>query len=268
LTEFGSSKQRFFLGVGFYKPHLPFVATRQDWEAVQTWEHPPALHPEPIDSAHAPSSGEFYGYDMPWPKPRPLAAEHRRQARLAYLACVRYVDRQIGRVLQALEDQDLEDSTIVVLWGDHGWFLGEGAIWGKHTPLELAVRSPLIIRAPGSVLQGASTAALASTLDVYPTLVDLCRPAFTRTRFPLDGESLAPILRGQRDQVRELARSYWNTATSLRSSSHRLIFRERKDKRSAVELYAVSEAASWSQDVAAEHPEIVEALLGAAERLP
>ena len=75
-------------------------------------------------------SGEFYKYTMDFEKSRPLALENAQKARRAYLACVRYTDRQIGKVLDALEEQGLTDNTIVVLWGDHGWFLGEANQWG------------------------------------------------------------------------------------------------------------------------------------------
>ncbi len=87
---------------------------------------------------------------------------------------MRYVDRQIGRVLAAVDQLGLADNTIVVVWGDHGWHLGESAIWGKHAPFERTVRSTLMIRAPQVERPGRTSTALVETLDLYPTLVDLC----------------------------------------------------------------------------------------------
>jgi arylsulfatase A-like enzyme len=258
LAQLAESGQPFFLGLGFFKPHLPFVATRGDWEAVQDWELPELEFTERSPSSYAPASGEFFGYNAHWPKSRPLTTDDADQARRAYLACLRYTDRQVGRVLDALDQFGLAESTIVVLWGDHGWFLGEGDIWGKHTPLEQGLASPLILRAPGLDAQGLRTTALASTLDIYPTLVDLCAPSFTNTRFPLDGESLAPILRGQTDSVREVVRGYWNAASTVRSRDYRLIVRKNKDGWKNVELY--SAASNWAVDIGADRPGIVEQL--------
>ncbi|XAM00852.1 sulfatase-like hydrolase/transferase [Phycisphaeraceae bacterium D3-23] len=190
----------FFLGLGFFKPHLPFVATRGDWEAVQQWDIPPPTHAPRAASAYWHNSGEFYGYNVPWNKSRPLDEDAALQARRAYLACVRYTDRQVGRVLDALDELGLADNTIVVLWGDHGWFLGEGALWGKHAPLETALRSPLILRVPDLggrsrfLGGGRSTDTLVTTTDLYPTLIDLCQTTFSETHYPLDGLSLAPVL--------------------------------------------------------------------------
>ena len=263
LAALANSEQPFFLGLGFFKPHLPFVATRADWEAVQDWELPDLARTERSASTYAPGSGEFFGYDATWEKSRPLSQDAADQARRGYLACLRYTDRQVGRVLEALDALGLADSTVVVLWSDHGWFLGEGDIWGKHSPLETAMASPLIIRAPGVPLAGQRTDALASTVDVYPTLVDLCNPTFTATRFPLDGESLAPILRGETDSVNEVVRGYWSHASTVRSPEHRLILRKGKDGWMDVELYDA--AGDWSTDISGTRPEIVERLTAFAD---
>ena len=115
--------------------------------------------------------------------------------------------------LAALDQLDLARETVVVVWGDHGWFLGEVALWGKHTVFERALRSPLIIRAPGRITRpGRSSKAVVETLDIYPTLVEMCRLRVRRTQFPLDGTSLGPILSGQSESVRKAAVSYWGPA--------------------------------------------------------
>ncbi len=264
LRERANHDEPFFMGLGFFKPHLPFVAPRQDWEAVATWPVPP---PEPRarpDTGYWSKSGEMYGYTpppgVPWKKSRPLADENAMAARRAYLACVRYVDRQIGRVLNALDELELADSTVVVLWGDHGWYLGEGAMWGKHTPHERALRTPLIVRTPNQSEPGRRTASLASTIDLYPTLVDVCQPTFTQTHHPLDGVSLVPILTQKAPDVREVATSYWQRSTSVRSATHRLILRRTKDGWTQRELYDVRSGPDGFRNVAIENPDVVERL--------
>ncbi len=253
LQQLAERDEPFFMGLGFFKPHLPFVAPLQDWLAVENLDIP--LPPQgKIDSPHWHGSGEFFRYKNPFGR-RPLDADAQRQARRGYYACVRYVDRQIGRVLDALEELELADDTIVVVWGDHGWHLGEQQIWGKHSPFERATHSPLLIRVPGVSKPGLKTAALAETIDLYPTLVELCQPKFQQTRWPLDGKSLAPVLTGEQEQVREAAVSFWGGAVSVRTPTHRLIVSGKN-----VELYDHSEELDAMQNVAAEAPELVKRL--------
>ncbi len=264
----------FFLGLGFFKPHLPFVATRSDWEHVQQWDVPPPTHAERAATAYWHNSGEFYGYHVPWEKARPLDEDAAMQARRAYLACVRYTDRQVGRVLDALEELGLAQDTVVVLWSDHGWFLGEGALWGKHAPLETALRSPLIVRVPDGagpdgrpryLNAGAATEALVATTDLYPTLIEICRPSFTQTQHPLDGLSLARVIAGSRPAVRGHVVSYWGNAVTVRTGRHRLVLRQDDESESTdVELFAVDVSATPGDasfdNIADEQPTVVERL--------
>lgn len=239
LKEYGESGERFFLGLGFFKPHLPFVATRGDWEAVQDWPVRVPAPYSPTPTAYRTKSGEFRGYTANFNTGDWMSGPDTITTRRAYLACVRYVDRQVGRVLAAVDEAGLADDTIVVLWGDHGWLLGESSMWGKHTPLELALRSPLIIRVPGTRNAGAREAGLAASIDIYPTLMELCRPSFDQVQHPLDGISLAPILDGRAESVQSAVISYWNDATSVRSDGLRLISRGRGDSLRDVEAYRV-----------------------------
>lgn len=261
LKEFQTSGEPFFLAVGFFKPHLPFVATKGDWEAMKDVTIPDAPHPEAIDSEYWHKSGEFYKYQLPFPDNNPLAAEDRLTARRAYAAAVRYADRQVGRVLDALNETGLADNTIVVVWGDHGWHLGEYAIWAKHTPFERALRSALLIRAPGMRRAGGATDALVETLDLYPTLVDLCRPKFGRTHHPLDGRSLVPLLNGEQTSVREAAISYWRDAVSVRTPSHRLVVRKKAGELQPLELYDMTRGPDAAENLLDEQPETVKKML-------
>lgn len=265
LKELKARKEPFFLGVGFIKPHLPFVATKQDWEAVSKLDVPPPTAPEKPESSFWHKSGEFYKYDAPYKKANPLATDDALTAKRAYLACVRYVDRQIGKVLDELKRLELEEDTIVIVWGDHGWHLGESALWGKHAPYERTLNSTLIVRVPGVTKPGVVSDALVDSIDLYPTLVDLCQPSFTQTAQPLDGVSLRPILSGAADQVHDVSLSYWGGATSIRSPTHRLIVKERKGKPPITELYDLQSSADPTENLAASEPERVADLIAKKE---
>ena len=262
LRNYKASGQRFFLGLGFFKPHLPFVAPKQDWEAFSDVKLP--APPEgKIDSEFWHRSGEFYKYKAPHEKTRPLSSEATNQSRRAYLACVRYTDRQVGKVLDALQELGLDEDTVVVLWGDHGWHLGEQEIWGKHSPFERANRSVLIIRIPGMKTAGVKTDAIVESLDLFPTLIELCKPSFNKTQNLLDGESLAPLLRTGVGNQEDDAISYWNDAISVRDQTHRLIFNK---KTKVSKLYDLSVDADNSVNSADKFPEIVNRLEGAIQK--
>jgi arylsulfatase A-like enzyme len=258
LRALKAKGEKFFMGVGFFKPHLPFVATQADWEAFADVDLPVQDWPK-VQSPSWSGSGEFYKYNAPYKKSNPLDDPAKRMARRAYYACVRYVDRQVGRVIDALRQEGLDKNTIVVVWGDHGWHLGEQQIWAKHTPLERANRSVLMIRVPGATRSGHTTA-LVETTDVYPTLVDLCQPTFQQTQWPLDGKSLRPILEDNAAAIRDAAISYWGDATSVRTDKYRLIVRPKKGKRLSEELYDLSVDPDSVRNLAASEPQTVQRL--------
>lgn len=183
----------FFLGVGFLKPHLPFVAPKKYFDLYDPAALPLAEFGEA--PAAAPTIGRHSSFELRTragvPTSGPIDAGLARQLRHAYAACVSFVDAQVGRLLDELETLGLADKTIVVLWGDHGWHLGEFGIWGKATDHEIATRVPLIVRLPHAKIAGTASPALVEFVDVYPTLCDLVglpRPA------RLEGTSFAPLL--------------------------------------------------------------------------
>ena len=260
LAELKKQDQPFFMGLGFFKPHLPFVATRGDWEAIDKGDIPAPRFGEKVASPYWHGSGEFYKYKAPHKKTKPLAVDDQIKMRKAYLACVRYVDRQIGKVLKQLEELDMADNTIVVIWGDHGWHLGESAIWGKHSPWERALNSTLMIRAPGISKAGLRSNALVETTDLYPTLVDLCQTSFAKTQHPLDGKSLRHVLNGSRQTHRQHAISYWNKAVSVRTADRRMIARQKEDGFEHVELYDIQKSKDPGKNLAELEPKQVEQL--------
>lgn len=222
--------QPFLLAIGFFKPHLPFNAPKRYWDLYDRGAIPDAprpTRPEDLPEVHGwRQSGEVtgnYGHDM-WAD-RGWDADERAFMRHAYLACVSYVDAQIGRVLEALDEQGLGENTIVVVWGDHGWHLGDEGLMGKHTTFEAALRSPLIIRAPGMDRAGEPSDALVSTLDVFPTLAALCDvPAPDG----LSGVSIAGIvLHDPSASVRREVTSWWrvgeHVGESVRTIDRRIV---------------------------------------------
>lgn len=208
LEAFARDGQPFFMAVGFLKPHLPFVAPAKYWDL-----HDPAAIPSPkIDHLPegAPSyaghdSGELHQY-AGIPAGNPLPDELARRLRHGYYACVSYTDAQVGRLLDALDRAGLADDTAVVLWGDHGWQLGDHGLWHKHTNFELATRAPLIIAAPGVGQHGTTCGAPVEFVDVYPTLADVCGlPPVTG----LEGLSLVPLLDDPSATVKPVAISQY-----------------------------------------------------------
>ncbi len=184
----------FFLAVGFLKPHLPFVAPRKYFEhypleSIQTAGNPNP--PEGAPSLAMTDYNELRSYsDIP--KKGPVPEAKAKELIRAYRAATSFTDAQIGRVLDELDRLGLRERTVVVLWGDHGWQLGEHGQWCKHTNFELATRSPLIISAPGLASRGRQSAALSEFVDIYPTL---CELAGLPIPPKLEGLSLVPVLK-------------------------------------------------------------------------
>jgi len=183
----------FFLAAGFIRPHLPFVAPKKYYD----------MYPESSitlpDNMFAPRGApdvaltkypELRNYsDIP--SVGEVDEKKARDLIRGYRASTSYTDAQIGRVLAELDALGLRDNTIVVLWGDHGWHLGEHGMWCKHTNFEVATRSPLIISAPGQEAPGKTTGALTEFVDIYPTLCELADIPLPEH---LQGTSAAPLL--------------------------------------------------------------------------
>jgi iduronate 2-sulfatase len=156
----------------------------------------PELRTPPRDApAYAPSGwGELRQYrDIPGQGP--LSDDDARTLIHAYHAAVSYMDAQLGRVLDELDRLGLASNTIIVLWGDHGWHLGDHGMWCKHTNYEEANRIPLLIAAPGVAKPGTRTRALVETVDIYPTLCELAGLPVPKNPQPLEGKSLVPVLK-------------------------------------------------------------------------
>jgi len=193
--------QPFFIACGFLKPHLPFVAPKKYWDLYDPKTVPmPQVTDVPKNApSYAPQfGGELRQYsDMP--REGAISEEDTRRLIHGYYAATSYTDAQIGRVLGALEASGARSNTVVVLWGDHGWHLGDHGMWCKHTNYEQAARIPLIVSSPGCAA-GQKSRALIETVDVYPTL---CELAGLPARDGLDGLSAAATVKSPDVQTRE-----------------------------------------------------------------
>lgn len=233
LGTLAQAKKPFFLAVGFARPHLPFVAPKKYWDLYRRDEIPLAKfqqHARNSPNLAYHNSGELLTYTNTPPLARftdvktngiGLPAEKQRELIHGYYAAVSYVDAQVGKLLDALEAQGLAQNTVVVLWGDHGWHLGDHDLWCKHSNFEQATRAPLLIAAPG--FAPGKTASVSEFVDVFPTL---CELSGVKTPAGLDGKSLVPLMRDPAASVGDFAVSQYphegKMGYSLRTRSHRL----------------------------------------------
>ncbi len=186
-------EQPFFMGLGFLRPHVPLYVP-QKWFDMHPLENI-ELAPYKTDDLNDVPPVAFKINDLPMMPSTEWAIESGEWKNIiqAYLACVSFVDYEIGRVLQALEKSEYADNTIIVLWSDHGYRLGEKGTFAKHALWEPATRAPLMFAGPG-VPKGKVVSTPAEMLSIYPTLLDLCGlPEYDRN----EGVSLAPVILGQ-----------------------------------------------------------------------
>jgi iduronate 2-sulfatase len=222
LEKFRDSDTPFFLGVGFYKPHLPFNAPRKYWnlydhDAISLTSQPD--YPENGSEYGLHNFGELRNYTNIPKGNEPIPDEMARMLIHGYYACVSYIDAQVGLIMEALEKNGLKDNTIVVLVGDHGWKLGDHAMWCKHTNFELDTRVPLIISGPG-IKSNQRTNSFAEALDIYSTLAEL-----TGLQPPahLQGTSLVPVLQNPGTSVKDAAYSVWPSYHGVRTDEEKVI---------------------------------------------
>jgi len=218
LIDLIKNNKQFFFAVGFTKPHLPFVAPKKYWDLYNRDQMPLAKFQQhskngPEVAYH--NSGELRFYsDIPalcefTDNPRKTGLNKDKQKELihGYYAATSYTDAQVGILLNTLDSLGVLNNTIIVLWGDHGWHLGDHDLWNKHTNFEQAARSPLIIYAPG--YKSAKTKSMSEFIDIFPTICDL---AGLNIPEYLDGKSLKPIMNNAKAVIKEFAISQYPRA--------------------------------------------------------
>ncbi len=222
--------QPFFLAVGFYKPHLPFCAPKKYWdlydpEDIKLPDNPEAPVDAPPGAVH--TSGELRAYASIPPK-GPVSSATAKKLIHGYYACVSFTDAQIGRIMQSLDHLGLAANTVVVLWGDHGWQLGEHGMWNKHSCFETSMHAPLIVAAPDSKYPpGTRVGSLVEFIDIYPTL---CELAALKSPSHLQGASLVPLMQNPDAAWKSFAVGRYKAGDTIRSDTHRYTeFRNRGD---------------------------------------
>jgi iduronate 2-sulfatase len=203
----------FFIGVGFHKPHLPWIAPRRYFEMFPAQSVPLPQEPTDVRKQIPPLA-----LITTRPDGAQLTEHLQREAIAAYTACTAFVDAQVGIVLRAIDELGLGNNTVIVLWGDHGWHLGDhGGLWGKLTVFEEAARVPLIVAAPGGT-SGAVSPRLVELVDLYPTLVELCGVPASGG---LEGTSLVSLLQAPNRPWKKAAfTQVLRDAEETRNASH------------------------------------------------
>jgi iduronate 2-sulfatase len=277
LREYRKSGEPFFLALGFTKPHLPFCAPRKYWDLYD-----PATLPMPERDRLPEGAPGYAGKGLlelnqyePVPQDPPLTPELQRKLIHGYYAALSYMDAQLGRMLDELDRLQLEENTIVVLWGDHGYHLGDNGLWTKHTNYEQANRIPLLVVAPGVTKQGSHTGALVETVDIYPTLCELAGVTAPDGPQPMDGKSLVQILRDPRASIRDHASHCFprgnRLGRAIRTERYRMVEWKEIGKPVATaeyELYDYQTDPHETRNVASQQPQVLAEMKAILARHP
>jgi len=247
MKDLSGKDKPFFLAVGIHKPHLPFVAPKKYWDLYKRDDMPLAKFQKHAlnspDIAYT-RSAELRNYtDIPplcsftdQSKDIGLAIDKQKELIHGYYACVSYSDALVGQLLDELDSLGLADNTIIILWGDHGWHLGDHDLWCKHTDFEQATHAPLIISAPG--IKPSKSDSQTEFVDVFPTLCDLAGIGIPKN---LDGVSLVPLMKNSQSTVKDYSVSQYN----------------RKENKKQIEGYSVRTKryryTEWLADYKANH---------------
>ncbi len=233
----------FFLGVGFHKPHDPFVAPKKYFDLYPLDKI--TLHRDPAER----SPEEPLALPNGYPQFKDFTDQERKEFKRAYLAGASFMDAQVGKVLDALEQNKLWDNTIIVFIGDHGYHLGERGWWNKNTLFELSARAPLIIYAPKAKGNGKTSTALVEFVDLYPTLAELTGLS---TPHKLAGTSLKPLLNNPAGKSKVAAFTVVSRGKSLGRSvrTERWRYTEWDNGQRGVELYDHQNDAGEYQNLA------------------
>lgn len=255
--------QPFFIAVGFVKPHLPFCAPKKYWDMYDRTAFKLAARQTPPDGApsYAPQfGGELRNYkDIP--TRGTLPDDLQRTLIHGYHAATSYMDAQLGRVLDTLDQTGLAKNTIIVLWGDHGWHLGDHGIWCKHTNYEQAARIPVIVSVPGTDTRGATSAGLIESVDIYPTLCELAGLPAPKQG---DGTSFAATVRNPSASTKEAVLHVYprgeRIGRAIRTARYRMVEWKKPDapaETAEFELYDYERDPEETKNLAAEQPAIV-----------
>lgn len=262
LTDDGAP---FFIAAGFARPHLPFSAPKKYWELYDPASLPMPQHEDL--PAHAPAvagkrGGEITNY-KPVPERGEIGNTLKRDLIHGYYASASFVDAQIGKVIDELDRLGLARTTLIVLWGDHGFHLGDLGIWTKHTNYEQANRIPILFVAPGVAKPGSCTRQLTESVDIFPTLAELAGLPLPTGPQPIDGVSLVPVLKEPSRRVRDHAYHIYpkrKLGRAIRTERYRLVAWTDHGNASGpaeYELYDYEADPLETENLAAKRPQVV-----------
>ena len=216
LDDFAKGDTPFFLAVGFFRPHTPFVAPKKYFDLYDR------------EKIEIPESSSQYLATLPEPAAKSIRAkknqlnlekERAQEIKEAYYATISFVDAQVGRLLDQLEASGLGENTVVVFTSDHGYHMGEHGHWQKQTLFENATRIPLIISAPNSENKGVISISPVELIDLYPTLMDLTD---INTPKHVVGKSLEPLMKNVNASIRGSALTKWRNGYSIKTKRYRI----------------------------------------------
>lgn len=261
LWRLKEREEPFFLAVGFLKPHLPFIAPEKYWdlydhEKIQLPDNYHVPNDAPKESIH--TSGEMRAY-AGIPAKGPVSEETARHMIHGYHACVSYADAQIGKLLDELDRLELTDNTIVVLWGDHGWNLGEHTLWCKHSCYETSMQIPLVVRAPG-IKGGQRRSGLIESIDLYPSL---CELASLPLPGHLQGRSFATLMKDADSEWKSAVVGRFQNGDTIRTDAYRFTeYTDKKGQRTSQMLYDHTADPQENVNVVKVEAELVKELAG------
>ncbi|MDX1283370.1 MAG: sulfatase [Draconibacterium sp.] len=217
LKELSKQDKPFFMSIGFWKPHLPFNAPKKYWdlykpEDIKLADNPYIPEGAPKQAMH--TWGELRKYhDMP--EKESMDDEDAKKLIHGYYASVSYTDAQIAKLLATLDELGIRENTVVILWGDHGWHLGEHTLWCKHCNFDRVMNAPIMVSAPG-YSKGVKTNSITEFIDIYPSLCELCEVPLPGH---LDGTSFVPALKNPKKSVKDYAYIRYHKGESIVSEN-------------------------------------------------
>ncbi len=253
--------ETFFLAVGFMKPHLPFACPKKYWDLYDRDKIALTQYPDRTKNVNAslsfhPSNELLKNYASSGS----VNTAEAKELRHGYYACVSYVDAQVGKVMAALDSLGLKDNTIVAVWGDHGWHLGDLDVWCKHTIFDWSLKSVFMMRGPG-IASGQTAEGLIESLDIYPTLATMCGLQIPAAA---DGRSFAPLLSSPQLPGKSEVFGYWSRdgymAKSLFDGRYRFSRWTKSGESDVLELYDHNTDPGETVNIAGDNPALVKSL--------
>ena len=254
LRKLKNDDKPFFLATGFYRPHLPFTAPKKYWDLYKRKDITLPSNPQPVENGITRGKWDELRRYGDIPKNGPVSEEKSRELLHGYYASVSFADTQIGKLLAELERLELAKNTLIILWGDHGWNLGEHGWWCKRINVETSTRTAMMISVPW-MQKGKTTKALVELVDIYPTI---CELATIKPPFHIEGTSFASLIEDPQRSWKKAVFSEIGNARTIRTNRYRLI----KHENNRFELFDHNKDSGENVNVAgnSEYADILEAL--------